>query len=132
SQSTNQARRGTKCNVPGWAGGETGDFNGLTLSHSSPVIVGSRGFSLNRGRGGRRKGPGGPHGGPGARRRATQLRLRTHEEPRGHQGQRRPDNESPVPATERILTHWKLLPFFVRDYTPILELQAKLEAVWVR
>src|SRR5215472_6867925 len=53
SQRTNQARRGTKCNVPGWAGGQTGDFNGLTLSHSSPVIVGSRGFSLNRGRGGK-------------------------------------------------------------------------------
>src|SRR5262249_9760960 len=43
---TNQARRGTKCNVPGLADGETGDFKGLTLSHSSPVIVGSRGFSL--------------------------------------------------------------------------------------
>src|SRR5215510_5352718 len=33
SQSTNQARRGTKCNVPGWAGGETGDFNG----HAVPL-----------------------------------------------------------------------------------------------
>src|SRR5262245_50584518 len=53
SEGTNQAERGTKCNVPGWAGGETEDFNGLTLPHSSPVIVGSRGFSLNRGRGGK-------------------------------------------------------------------------------
>jgi hypothetical protein len=34
------------------ADGETGDFKGLTLSNSSPVLVGSRGFSLNRGRGG--------------------------------------------------------------------------------
>src|SRR5262245_5753078 len=34
SQSTNQARRGTKCNVPGWAGGETGDFK---WSHAVPL-----------------------------------------------------------------------------------------------
>ena len=33
------------------AAGET-DFKGLTLSNSSPVRLGSRGFSLNRGRGG--------------------------------------------------------------------------------
>jgi hypothetical protein len=33
------------------ADGETGDFKGLTLSNSSPVLFGSRGFSLNRGRG---------------------------------------------------------------------------------
>ena len=38
------------------ADGETGDFKGLTLSNSSPVHLGSRGFSLNRGRGGLGKG----------------------------------------------------------------------------
>jgi hypothetical protein len=32
----------------------------------------------------------------------------------------------PAPrATERLLTHWKLLPFFVRDYTPILRAASK-------
>src|SRR5262249_18684709 len=29
------------------ADGETGDFEGVTLSNSSPVLLGSRGFSLN-------------------------------------------------------------------------------------
>src|SRR5215813_8440879 len=38
------------------ADGETEDFKGLTLSNSSPVHLGSRGFSLNRGRGGLGKG----------------------------------------------------------------------------
>jgi hypothetical protein len=31
------------------ADGETGDFKGLTLSNSSPVLLGSRGFLLGRG-----------------------------------------------------------------------------------
>jgi hypothetical protein len=44
--------RGTKCSVAGWAVGETGDFKCLTLSNSSPVLLGTRGFSLNRGRAG--------------------------------------------------------------------------------
>src|SRR5215831_7374177 len=48
--------RGTKCNVAGWADGETGDCKGLTLSNSSPALLGSWGFSLNRGRGGLVKG----------------------------------------------------------------------------
>jgi hypothetical protein len=50
SQGTNQARRGTKCNVRVWADGETGDFNGLTLSASGPVFLGSRGFSSGKAR----------------------------------------------------------------------------------
>src|SRR5262245_31734082 len=51
---TAQIRRGAEPNATFRVGadGETGDFKGLTLSHSSPVIVGSRGFSLNRGRDG--------------------------------------------------------------------------------
>jgi len=32
-----------------WVEGETGDFKCLTPSTSSPVLFGSRGFSLNRG-----------------------------------------------------------------------------------
>jgi len=42
--------RGTKCNVPGWADGETGDFKGLTLSNSGPVFLGSRGFPSGKAR----------------------------------------------------------------------------------
>src|SRR5262249_4843789 len=34
-----------------------------------------------------------------------------HCQPRDPQSQGQHDNASPVPATERILTHWKLLPF---------------------
>src|SRR5262245_50967980 len=33
SEGTNQARRGTKCNVPGWAGGETK----IQWSHAAPL-----------------------------------------------------------------------------------------------
>src|SRR5262249_39496633 len=49
-----QIRQGVEPNATFWVGaaGETGDFKGLTLSNSSPVHLGSRGFSLNRGRGG--------------------------------------------------------------------------------
>jgi hypothetical protein len=32
----------------GWVDGETGDFKCLALSNSSPVRLGSRGFSLNQ------------------------------------------------------------------------------------
>jgi hypothetical protein len=49
SQGTSQARRGTKCNGPGWADGETGDFKGLTLSDSGPVFLGSPGPFFRQG-----------------------------------------------------------------------------------
>jgi len=55
SQRTNQAMEPNATFRVG-ADGETGDFKGLTLFNSSPVHLGSRGFSLNRGRGGLGKG----------------------------------------------------------------------------
>src|SRR5262249_50699920 len=48
-----QIRQGWKPNATFRVGadGETGDFKGLTLPNSSPVLLGIRGFSLNRSRG---------------------------------------------------------------------------------
>jgi hypothetical protein len=46
----------------GWDDGETGDFKCLTLSNSSPVLLGSWGFSLSRGRGGEGSASGGMAG----------------------------------------------------------------------
>src|SRR5262249_40469629 len=48
-----QIRQGAEPNATFRVGadGETGDFKGLTLSNSSLVLLGSRGFSLNRTRG---------------------------------------------------------------------------------
>src|SRR5262249_41945992 len=49
SQSTNQARRGTKCNVPGWAGGEPGPFKGSRAPPLTPAPEGGPGFFYRQG-----------------------------------------------------------------------------------
>src|SRR5262249_13579186 len=47
-----QIKQGAEPNATGRVGadGETGDFNGLTLSDSGPVFLGSRGFSSGKAR----------------------------------------------------------------------------------
>jgi hypothetical protein len=98
--------RGTKYNVASSRCGETGDFKGLTLSNSGPVLLGNRGFSLNRDRGDRRcprtamprRTKESPGAAPGARRRTSRRNTRRSDTIPRHKSSKALIAQAPRPA----------------------------------